>query len=100
MNNIRKNGQVGIIEYSPLIEDKDSYLHFSEWWNGEGLDFNFNDAVKFSLNLDDIAALVTAAIATGYVDVKECKKRAKELIASSEGRRNQIDTFRKEQSSD
>lgn len=97
MNDIRKTGTVGVIEYEHLSLDKTQYLHFSEWWNGEGMDFTFNHGKKIeknvSLHLDDIQALMTACIATGMVDVEFCQKEADEIIRSSKERENRIKEF-------
>jgi len=97
MNDIRKTGTVGVIEYEYLGTDKNQYLHFAEWWNGEGCDFTFNHGKKverhISLHMDDLEALVTAAIACGFIDVDTCKEKAEELERASEERAERIRQF-------
>jgi len=97
MNDIRRTGTVGIIEYGHLGSDKTQYLHFAEWWNGEGCDYTFNHGEKderhVSLHMDDLEALVTAAIAGGLIDIDVCKEKAEELERASEERAERIRQF-------
>ena len=87
MDNIRNNGMVGLMEYTVLGEDKETVLNFSEWWSGDGLDFTFDDnATSISLHVDDLTAIVTVAIATGMIELKECKRKAARLKESSKAR--------------
>ena len=99
-NDLRKNGMVGVIAYEVLSSDGENSIHFSEWWNGEGLDITLERSgqldTKISLHMDDMAALVTAFIATGMVSIKECKERAKELIKQSEEQKQRIKEFRQQ----
>lgn len=95
MNNIRKNGIVGVIEEEGLVKVN---LHFSEWWNGEGLDFNFDDK-RFELHIDEIGALVTAAVITGMVDVQECVAKATAIKLESERRQAELEKFKNEYTS-
>lgn len=94
MNDIRRNGIIGLIEYeTPSANYNQQYCHFSEWWNGEGIDFTFSDKNgerRISLHLDDITALVTAAIASDFVDIDYCNNKAAELNASSKKRAQDI----------
>ena len=62
-------------------------IHFSEWWNGEGMTFEFNDQKHINLHSDELQALFAIAIATGMVDVKQCKKDANHLVEESEKRK-------------
>lgn len=73
INNMRKNGIIG------MIENTTTTLQFSEWWNGEGLDFVFDEDKKISLHLDEIELLCIAAYASEYMDMEEIIERAKEL---------------------
>jgi len=74
MNTMRINGQVG------MIEDPTT-LHFSEWWNGEGIDFTFgdNEDKHISLHQTELESLFIATIASGYLDTKDLIKQAKKL---------------------
>lgn len=98
MNSIRKDTISGLIEYTDMGSDVNHYLHFSEWTNGEGMDFVIDHMERnersISLSLDDIAALVTACIASGFVDVKECKQAAKEMNAASKKREEIMEEIR------
>lgn len=94
MNNIRYNTMSGLIEIDTLLADKESYLTFNEWWNGEGLDFDIDGKNKFSLHMDEIEAVVIAAIVTGMVDIKHCKQKAKEMKSQSKEREEQIKQIR------
>lgn len=98
MSSIRKYCFVGIIDYD--IFGQKGYLHFSEYFSGEGLDFTFSkdkeDDIKFSLNLDEIFALSVAAYSSGYLDLKEVKKESKRLLQKSVEREQEIDRFRED----
>jgi paraquat-inducible protein B len=75
--NYRDNAQSMIYEYDDL-NGKRQGLHFSEWWNGEGIDVTLTDDVTtVKLHMEDITAIVTAAIAFGMVNLKECKELVK-----------------------
>ena len=87
--NIRKNGIVGSIQYNDITATR--YLSFAEWHNGEGMDFVIDDTSRFDLNLDDMQALVTALIATGMIDIEECKKEAKKINKVSKRRQKSIE---------
>jgi len=77
MKHLRTNGQVGIIEYEQFGKDVKGNLHFSEWWDGEGLDFTFDEGkASISLSIEEIEAVVTASIATGMVDLAVCAEEA------------------------
>lgn len=96
MSEIRHDGTVGLIEYEAWGADKKYYLHFSEWWNGEGMDYTFsigNDERKISLHIDDIHTLVVSAIASDFVNIEKCIKQAEELKRTSEERNRRIQEF-------
>jgi hypothetical protein len=75
---------------SGLFEDDTSLVpvsvHFSEWWNGEGLTFNFDDQKHISLHSDEIRALCVVAIATGMVSVDDCTEAAYQMKKESSDR--------------
>lgn len=81
MSDIRRNGIVGVIEVDGLSKVS---LHFSEWWNGEGMDFQFNDEDKrISLHIDELRALATAALATGFIDLDEIAQEVQDINESA-----------------
>ncbi len=93
MSNIRHNGIVGVIEYAI-----DKAIHFSEYENGEGLDFVLSEGDKdryISLSIDDILTLAVACHAAGYLSLKEVKKESKKLQYDSKTRQERIDNIRK-----
>lgn len=94
MSNIRRNGIVGMFDYKEGLTDVS--LHFSEWWNGEGMDFDFNDQKKFALHLDELHSLAVAAVATGMIDIDDVKKDADALNEESRRRSNLIRDFNKQ----
>ena len=79
MSDIRDNAIVGVINFEDALVP--TSLHFSEWWNGEGMDVNFtNERDKtISLHSDEIEALVVAAKIVGLIDFKSIKKRVKQV---------------------
>ena len=70
-----------------VIQTGDRSVHATEWWNGEGVDFLFetetknqnNTTKRIELHLDEIAELVTLAIAMEFVDIEECVNAAQEM---------------------
>lgn len=86
MNNMRKNGYVGVLETESLSGENVS-VHFSEWWNGEGLDFTIEYGNRktgvITLSLDEMRLMVTAMVATGMVDLEEIQNAVDRLVAES-----------------
>lgn len=89
--NIRKNSITGLIETDNLTKVS---MTFSEWWNGEGLDFDFGDK-RIELHSDELHAMFVAAAASGFVDWEEVMVDAKDLRLESEERARQIESFAK-----
>lgn len=101
MNDIRNNGKIGFFELVGL-DDKPICLHFSEWWNGEGLDFTLGvkNERHISLHSDEILLIASAAIATGYLSIKEVKEHAKRTLEESKLRKKRIEEISKTKKSD
>lgn len=97
MNNIRKNGIVGVLEWEDYTDDKIKYLHFSEWWNGEGVDFTFNHGTlkekRIDLDISEMENLAVAMIVSGYIDIDECRKKAKKVKSESKARTDSMKEF-------
>ena len=97
-SNIRRNAIVGIIEDTDLSDE--TSLHFSEWWNGEGFDFHFDQGTKresrIALTCTQIRMLATAAHAAGYLDLDEIEEKSQELLSESRKRARRIEKFRNE----
>lgn len=94
MKNMRKNAIVGIFESQGLLKTE---LHFSEWWNGEGMDFDFSDGKnKFSLHAEEIHALVVAALASSMIDMEHVQEDVEAMAKDSEQRRLAIENIRKQ----
>lgn len=94
MNDVRDNAIVGVINFEDSLVPVT--LHFSEWWNGEGMDANFiNETGKsISLHMDEIEALVVAAKLIGLIDFKQIKKRVKEVQEATQKRKQEIQDFK------
>lgn len=92
-SDIRK-GLIGVIEYHEGLVPVS--LHFSEWWNGEGLDFNFlNESNKtISLHDDEITALIIAAKIGLGINLKDIEKQAKEIRQSYKNSRKELKRLR------
>jgi hypothetical protein len=93
MKDIRFNTTSGFIE---SIGRSSTSLEFIEWWGKEGMQFDFynpmDDEVKtISLTKDEIHALVTATIASNFVDVDSAKKDAEEMKVESDKRREEYE---------
>lgn len=78
----RENGTVGTVS----LNDNNTHLHFSEWWNGEGIDFEFLDRNykqdrRISLHMEEIESIAIAALLCGMLDLNFLEadlKQAKE----------------------
>lgn len=94
--NVRKTGTVGIIEDSSLHGPVS--VHFSEWWNGEGMDYTIEhnkETKKFDLHLDEMRLLVTAAIVGGQIDIEECVREAANVEIESNLRSLHIEQLKR-----
>lgn len=91
MKNIRRNSITGIVETSGLT---DVSLHFAEWWNGEGVDFTFDEKNFIHLHLDEIHTLFVAMVATEMVDLDEVINDAYDMRRDSAERERLIEDFR------
>ena len=92
MKNFRNNSISGIYESEGLSRIS---LHFNEWWNGEGMDFTFDEKKPISLHMEEIHAMMVSALVIGLVDigsvmedVAEMKQETKERNASIEAIRS------------
>lgn len=92
MKDIRKDSISGIIEEEGLTNTS---IHFSEWWNGEGIDFLINDTKHISLHMEEIKLIMIAAIASNMINTKECKEEARLLKLSGKERKQRIKALRK-----
>ena len=78
---VRRKGIVGLVESKGLVK---SSIHFSEWWNGEGMDFvvdsdNKEPEVRISLHSEELTVMMAIAIKTGYVEIDEVNKLVEEI---------------------
>lgn len=91
MIDMHKRSVVGIYEDDQGLAPVS--IHFSEWWNGEGMTFEFNDQKHISLHSDELQALCAIAFATGMADWKQCKKDANAIVEESGKREASIQAF-------
>lgn len=91
MKNIRRNSITGIIEKEGLTTVS---LHFSEWWNGEGMDFNFDDKKFVSLHSEELKAMMVAALAAEMIDMGSVMEEVVEIKADSKRREEHIEMLR------
>ena len=95
MSDIRDNAIVGMIDFEDALVP--TPLHFSEWWNGEGMDVNFFESNKtISLHSDEIEALVVAAKIVGLIDFKYIKRRVKQVQKETQERKQHLKNVRDE----
>lgn len=92
MIDMHKHGVVGIYE-SDESDLTPISLHFSEWWNGEGMTFDFKDQQHIDLHSDELQAMFTIAIAAGMVDVDRCTGDANHLLEQTEKREADLQSF-------
>lgn len=89
MSDFRKNAVVGLVEHDGLAKVS---LHFSEWYNGEGADFEFlgDDRKKFSLHTDEIHALIVASRLLGMVDSTEIEEDVQKIKQDTAKRKKDL----------
>ena len=93
MKNIRRNSISGIVEVDSFGE-KGVSLHFAEWWNGEGVDFTFDENRFVHLHIDEIHALFVAMVAAKMVDLDQVINDAYDMRQDSADREVYIDQIR------
>ena len=93
MKNIRRNSVTGIVEIDSFGE-KGVSLHFAEWWNGEGVDFTFDEKKFIHLHLDEIHALMVAVIGAEMVDLDTVISDAYDMRRDSADREERIRNIR------
>ena len=93
MKNFRNNSITGIYESEQGLAKVS--LHFTEWWNGEGMDFTFDDKTPITLHCDEIRGLIVSALATGMVDVESILEEVFEMKQESQRRKEAIELIRK-----
>ena len=91
MNNLRKNSITGIIESQGITETS---LHFSEWWNGEGMDFTFDENKRINLHIDEIHSLMVAVVASEMIDIGSVMEDVANLKVESKKREEDIERIR------
>lgn len=91
MKNIRKNSMTGIMETEGLSNVS---LHFSEWWNGEGMDFTFDANKRITLHVDEIHVLVVSALAAGYIDMDAVNLDVESMNMESRNREQMLQRIR------
>ena len=76
--NMHKDAAVALIEYQ-TIAGTTSRISANEWWNGEGINFDIDEKLKFALHMDEICMVAAHAHAMGMLDLKEVKKISRRL---------------------
>lgn len=96
MNDIRNNGIVGVVQVGD--DDKD-FIHFSEWWNGEGLDIylntNSNKDIKLSLHIDELHALAVAMVISKYINIEDLEEEVERTIEDIKKRKKSMRSYDK-----
>lgn len=89
MNDIRYDGIVGMIE-------EPAYVHFSEYWSGEGLDFVIGekDQKTISLSIYEIEAVVLAAYVSGFVNLDAIKQIGELMKREAKNRKKELKSIR------
>ena len=92
MKDLRRQSITGIYESNEddLVPVS---IHFSEWWNGEGMTFDVNNQKHIALHSDELHALCVIAIATEMVNWEQCKEDAKQLVEKSAEREEALQAF-------
>lgn len=83
---VRKDTVSGIIEMSDLFNVN---CHFSEWWNGEGVDFTFTEGDKeetVRLDMAKFHCIVAVASYLGMVSKEDIRDTVGKLRGSWDDR--------------
>ena len=91
MKNFRNNSISGIYESEGLSRIS---LHFNEWWNGEGMDFTFDEKKPISLHMEEIHALMVSALVIGLVDIGSVMEDVAEMKRETKERNAAIEAIR------
>jgi hypothetical protein len=91
MKNFRNNSISGIYESEGLSRIS---LHFNEWWNGEGMDFTFDEKKPISLHMEEIHAMMVSALVIGLVDIGSVMEDVSEMKRETKERNAAIEAIR------
>jgi hypothetical protein len=91
MKNFRNNSISGIYESEGLSRIS---LHFNEWWNGEGMDFTFDEKKPISLHMEEIHAMMVSALVIGLVDIGSVMEDVAEMKRETKERNAAIEAIR------
>jgi hypothetical protein len=91
MKNFRNNSISGIYESEGLSRIS---LHFNEWWNGEGMDFTFDEKKPISLHMEEIHAMMVSALVIGLVDIGRVMEDVAEMKRETKERNAAIEAIR------
>jgi hypothetical protein len=91
MKNFRNNSISGIYESEGLSRIS---LHFNEWWNGEGMDFTFDEKKPISLHMEEIHAMMVSALVIGLVDIGSVMEDVAEMKQETKERNAAIEAIR------
>jgi len=91
MKNFRNDSITGIYESEGLSRIS---LHFNEWWNGEGMDFTFDEKKPISLHMEEIHAMMVSALVIGLVDIGRVMEDVAEMKQETKERNAAIEAIR------
>jgi len=91
MKNFRNDSITGIYESEGLSRIS---LHFNEWWNGEGMDFTFDEKKPISLHMEEIHAMMVSALVIGLVDIGRVMEDVAEMKRETKERNAAIEVIR------
>jgi hypothetical protein len=91
MKNFRNDSITGIYESEGLSRIS---LHFNEWWNGEGMDFTFDEKKPISLHMEEIHAMMVSALVIGLVDIGRVMEDVAEMKRETKERNAAIEAIR------
>jgi hypothetical protein len=91
MKNFRNDSITGIYESEGLSRIS---LHFNEWWNGEGMDFTFDEKKPISLHMEELHAMMVSALVIGLVDIGRVMEDVAEMKRETKERNAAIEAIR------
>jgi hypothetical protein len=93
--NLRKDTISGIIKKETIAGDPLECV-FNEWWNGEGIDFQFDNDRPISLSIDQLQCVAAAVKVMGFIDTEEVDRDVRRMKDSWKQFKNYIRSINNE----
>lgn len=93
--NLRKDTVSGTLIKETVAGDRLQCV-FHEWWNGEGIDFHFDNDPIISLSIDQLQCMAAAVRVMGFIDTEEVDRDVRRMKDSWKQFKNYIRSINNE----